>query len=44
MRVFIGCVFCLQVTPDLLKGQQEVSVDPPEDTAKQLLFSYLKNG
>ncbi|XP_042351817.1 cingulin-like protein 1 isoform X2 [Plectropomus leopardus] len=33
-----------QVTPDLLKGQQEVSVDPPEDTAKQILFTYLKDG
>ncbi|KAM8752091.1 cingulin-like protein 1 isoform 1-T1 [Acanthopagrus schlegelii] len=34
----------MQVTPDLLKGQQEVSVDPPEDTAKQILFTYLKDG
>ncbi|XP_033491893.2 cingulin-like protein 1 isoform X1 [Epinephelus lanceolatus] len=33
-----------QVTPDLLKGQQELSVDPPEDTAKQILFTYLKDG
>ncbi|XP_038562417.1 cingulin-like protein 1 isoform X2 [Micropterus salmoides] len=33
-----------QVTPDLLKGQQEVSVDPTKDTAKQILFSYLKDG
>ncbi|XP_044050041.1 cingulin-like protein 1 isoform X1 [Siniperca chuatsi] len=31
-----------QVTPDLLKGQQEV--DPTEDTAKQILFTYLKDG
>nr|XP_040019022.1 cingulin-like protein 1 isoform X2 [Gasterosteus aculeatus aculeatus] len=30
-----------QVTPDLLKGQQELSVDPPEDTDK---FTYLKDG
>ncbi|XP_070828172.1 cingulin-like protein 1 isoform X1 [Chaetodon trifascialis] len=34
----------MQVTPDLLKGQQELSVDPPEDTAKQVLFTYLKDG
>ncbi|XP_053283493.1 cingulin-like protein 1 isoform X1 [Pleuronectes platessa] len=33
-----------QVTPDLLKGQQEVSVDPTEDTAKQVLFAYLQDG
>ncbi|XP_015819715.2 cingulin-like protein 1 isoform X1 [Nothobranchius furzeri] len=33
-----------QVTPDLLKGQQELSVDPPEDTTKQILIKYLKNG
>ncbi|KAK5867232.1 hypothetical protein PBY51_011743 [Eleginops maclovinus] len=33
-----------QVTPDLLKGQQELSVDATEDTAKQILFTYLKDG
>ncbi|KAF7658753.1 hypothetical protein LDENG_00008390 [Lucifuga dentata] len=33
-----------QVTPDLLKGQQELSVDPAEDTAKQILFAYFKDG
>ncbi|XP_054475911.1 cingulin-like protein 1 [Anoplopoma fimbria] len=33
-----------QVTPDLLKGQQELSVDPPEDAATQILFTYLKDG
>ncbi|KAJ3597019.1 hypothetical protein NHX12_003419 [Muraenolepis orangiensis] len=33
-----------QVTPDLLKGQQEVSADSNEDTAKQILFFYLKDG
>ncbi|XP_057692943.1 cingulin-like protein 1 isoform X2 [Corythoichthys intestinalis] len=32
-----------QVTPDLLKGQQ-VSVNPKEDAAKQMLFTYLKEG
>ncbi|XP_070763245.1 cingulin-like protein 1 isoform X4 [Enoplosus armatus] len=33
-----------QVTPDLLKGQQEVSVDSTEDTEKQILFTYLQDG
>ncbi|XP_069564278.1 cingulin-like protein 1 isoform X1 [Brachyistius frenatus] len=33
-----------QVTPDLLKGQQELSVDPTDDTTKQILFCYLKDG
>ncbi|MEQ2221112.1 hypothetical protein ILYODFUR_012348 [Ilyodon furcidens] len=33
-----------QVTPDLLKGQQEHSADPPEEATKQILFSCLKNG
>ncbi|KAK2917724.1 cingulin-like protein 1 isoform X1 [Channa argus] len=33
-----------QVTPDLLKGQQELSEDPAEETAKQSLFTYLKEG
>uniref|UniRef100_A0A667XAY4 Myosin tail domain-containing protein n=1 Tax=Myripristis murdjan TaxID=586833 RepID=A0A667XAY4_9TELE len=34
----------LQVTPDLLKGQQELSADSNEDTAKQILFTYLQDG
>ncbi|CAL8356776.1 unnamed protein product [Lota lota] len=33
-----------QITPDLLKGQQEVSADTNKDTAKQILFFYLKDG
>nr|XP_055065802.1 cingulin-like protein 1 [Misgurnus anguillicaudatus] len=33
-----------QVTPDLLRGQQELSQQTNEDTAKQILFSYLKDG
>ncbi|CAL8294748.1 unnamed protein product [Boreogadus saida] len=33
-----------QVTPDLLKGQKEVSADSNEDTAKQILYFYLKDG
>uniref|UniRef100_H3CVB1 Cingulin like 1 n=1 Tax=Tetraodon nigroviridis TaxID=99883 RepID=H3CVB1_TETNG len=32
------------VTPDLLKGQQELSQQTHEETAKQILFSYLKDG
>ncbi|KAM9816626.1 cingulin-like protein 1 [Neosynchiropus ocellatus] len=31
----------VQSTPDLLKGQQEIS---HEETAKQILFNYLKDG
>uniref|UniRef100_A0A3Q2CHJ4 Cingulin-like 1 n=1 Tax=Cyprinodon variegatus TaxID=28743 RepID=A0A3Q2CHJ4_CYPVA len=31
-------------TPDLLKGQQELSQQTHEETAKQILFSYLKDG
>ncbi|CAL9696811.1 unnamed protein product [Knipowitschia caucasica] len=34
----------IQVTPDLLKGQQELTVDPTEDAAKQVLFAYLQEG
>ncbi|XP_020790638.1 cingulin-like protein 1 [Boleophthalmus pectinirostris] len=33
-----------QVTPDLLKGQQELTVDPTEDATKQVLFTYLQEG
>uniref|UniRef100_A0A8C1GHI1 Cingulin-like 1 n=1 Tax=Cyprinus carpio TaxID=7962 RepID=A0A8C1GHI1_CYPCA len=32
------------VTPDLLKGQEELSQQTNEETAKQILFSYLKDG
>jgi len=34
----------LQVTPDLLKGQQEISQQTHEETAKQILYNYLKDG
>uniref|UniRef100_A0A8C9TLS1 Cingulin like 1 n=1 Tax=Scleropages formosus TaxID=113540 RepID=A0A8C9TLS1_SCLFO len=34
----------VQVTPDLLKGQQELSQQTNEETAKQILFNYLKDG
>uniref|UniRef100_A0A3B5MEU9 Myosin tail domain-containing protein n=1 Tax=Xiphophorus couchianus TaxID=32473 RepID=A0A3B5MEU9_9TELE len=37
-------MFPNQVTPDLLKGQQELSADPPEEATKQILFTCLKNG
>lgn len=33
-----------QTTPDLLKGQQELSQQTHEETAKQILFNYLKDG
>uniref|UniRef100_A0A8C5SWM9 Cingulin like 1 n=1 Tax=Laticauda laticaudata TaxID=8630 RepID=A0A8C5SWM9_LATLA len=31
-----------QVTPDLLKGQQELAQQSNEETAKQILYNYLK--
>ncbi|KAM3927558.1 cingulin-like protein 1 [Leptodactylus fuscus] len=33
-----------QVTPDLLKGQQKLAQQTNEETAKQILFNYLKEG
>ncbi|XP_058011985.1 cingulin-like protein 1 isoform X2 [Ahaetulla prasina] len=33
-----------QVTPDLLKGQQELARQSNEETAKQILYNYLKEG
>lgn len=33
-----------QTTPDILKGQQELSQQTHEETAKQILFNYLKDG
>ncbi|TNN87492.1 Cingulin-like protein 1 [Liparis tanakae] len=33
-----------QATPDLLKGQQELSQQTHEETAKLILFNYLKDG
>uniref|UniRef100_A0A803JPV8 Cingulin-like 1 n=1 Tax=Xenopus tropicalis TaxID=8364 RepID=A0A803JPV8_XENTR len=33
-----------QATPDLLKGQQQVALQTNEETAKQILFNYLKEG
>ncbi|XP_042327290.1 cingulin-like protein 1 isoform X1 [Sceloporus undulatus] len=33
-----------QVTPDLLKGQQELAQQTNEETAKQILYNYLKEG
>ncbi|XP_055010826.1 cingulin-like protein 1 [Boleophthalmus pectinirostris] len=34
----------VHVTPDLLKGQQELSQQTHDETAKQILFNYLKDG
>ncbi|KAK1160728.1 cingulin-like protein 1 [Acipenser oxyrinchus oxyrinchus] len=34
----------IQATPDLLKGQQALSQQTNEETAKQILFNYLKDG
>uniref|UniRef100_A0AAV2LSA7 Myosin tail domain-containing protein n=1 Tax=Knipowitschia caucasica TaxID=637954 RepID=A0AAV2LSA7_KNICA len=34
----------VHVTPDLLKGQQALSQQTHEETAKQILFNYLKDG
>nr|XP_033775780.1 cingulin-like protein 1 [Geotrypetes seraphini]XP_033775781.1 cingulin-like protein 1 [Geotrypetes seraphini]XP_033775782.1 cingulin-like protein 1 [Geotrypetes seraphini]XP_033775783.1 cingulin-like protein 1 [Geotrypetes seraphini] len=34
----------IQATPDLLKGQQELSQQTNEETAKQILYNYLKEG
>ncbi|CAB1339401.1 unnamed protein product [Coregonus sp. 'balchen'] len=39
-----GAEMDVQVTPDLLKGQQELSQQTHEETAKQILFNYLKDG
>lgn len=39
----MSCVW-KQTTPDLLKGQQELSQQTHEETAKQILFNYLKDG
>lgn len=34
----------IQVTPDLLKGQQELTQQSNEETAKQILYNYLREG
>ncbi|NWV24157.1 CGNL1 protein, partial [Origma solitaria] len=34
----------IQATPDLLKGQQDVAQQTNEETAKQILYNYLKEG
>ncbi|XP_044836127.1 cingulin-like protein 1 isoform X3 [Mauremys mutica] len=33
-----------QATPDLLKGQQDLTQQTNEETAKQILYNYLKEG
>ncbi|XP_066492136.1 cingulin-like protein 1 isoform X2 [Tiliqua scincoides] len=39
-----GSASDVQVTPDLLKGQQELAQQTNEETAKQILYNYLKEG
>ncbi|NXA33043.1 CGNL1 protein, partial [Eudromia elegans] len=34
----------IQATPDLLKGQQDLAQQTNEETAKQILYNYLKEG
>ncbi|NXC66625.1 CGNL1 protein, partial [Anhinga anhinga] len=34
----------IQATPDLLKGQQDIAQQTNEETAKQILYNYLKEG
>lgn len=34
----------VQATPDLLKGQQQLAQQTNEETAKQILYNYLKEG
>ncbi|XP_069654228.1 cingulin-like protein 1 isoform X2 [Haliaeetus albicilla] len=34
----------MQATPDLLKGQQDLAQQTNEETAKQILYNYLKEG
>lgn len=40
----ITCFIMFQATPDLLKGQQELTQQTNEETAKQILYNYLKEG
>uniref|UniRef100_A0A8C6UDW3 Cingulin-like 1 n=1 Tax=Neogobius melanostomus TaxID=47308 RepID=A0A8C6UDW3_9GOBI len=44
LLISVSVVFYIQVTPDLLKGQQEISQQTHDETAKQILFNYLKDG
>lgn len=37
-------VYIFKVTPDILKGQQELVDRPSEDVTKLALFNYLKEG
>ncbi|KAJ1180874.1 hypothetical protein NDU88_006087 [Pleurodeles waltl] len=37
-------VAAVQATPDLLKGQQQLAQQTNEETAKQILYNYLKEG
>ncbi|XP_026537848.1 LOW QUALITY PROTEIN: cingulin-like protein 1 [Notechis scutatus] len=44
METFASGSKSAQVTPDLLKGQQELAQQSNEETAKQILYNYLKEG
>lgn len=37
-------MYVFKVTPDILKGQQELVDQPYEDVTKLALFNYLKEG
>ncbi|XP_063170603.1 cingulin-like protein 1 isoform X2 [Candoia aspera] len=44
VETFASASKSAQVTPDLLKGQQELAQQTSEETAKQILYNYLKEG
>ncbi|XP_007440115.1 cingulin-like protein 1 isoform X1 [Python bivittatus] len=44
VKTFASASKSAQVTPDLLKGQQELAQQTSEETAKQILYNYLKEG
>ncbi|ETE73037.1 Cingulin-like protein 1, partial [Ophiophagus hannah] len=44
METFASGSKSAQVTPDLLRGQQELAQQSNEETAKQILYNYLKEG
>uniref|UniRef100_A0A670ZSV9 Cingulin like 1 n=1 Tax=Pseudonaja textilis TaxID=8673 RepID=A0A670ZSV9_PSETE len=44
METFASGSKSAQVTPDLLKGQQDLAQQSNEETAKQILYNYLKEG
>lgn len=44
LRIILFDILSFQATPDLLKGQQDVAHQTNEETAKQILYNYLKEG